>query len=699
MCKNLTFLVPVVLLLSMVGSAIADVNDLEELPDPNIMVGSTPEYDYRYLLEYLFDDLLEEIWEDPPHGIYYASTRYPVVMYDFGSSLSIGGFRMTQLNFGDGSESWVTTSTLEFSNDSDFNTVIVTENLTHSDTHSVTDDFEFDPVSAGYVRWTVTGVGGNPEKNGGASEQAFFGSSVSGIVRFSSAASGAHESLSPANLKVVRTDAEAGTVTVDYAATNGTAEGGGVDYTLEAGTLIFGPNEAAKTVSIEISNDDVNEANETIVVTLSNPNGVELGTLTEHTYTIHDARPTVAFDTNTSSGAEDVNAAMIPVSLSYASGEIITVDYNVTGGSATAGVDYNLPDGTLVFSPGETQKNISIEIVDDAINEANPAETIVLTLSNPINATLGSRSQHVYTILDNEPGAPFDGLLWYHSEQPSRLSVNQSGQLEWVPVPADQINVQLPAMDLSNVDDIAEVVYLYKSEGTATGVPESDPTLLSGTGDLRVGLFDSTGHAHISHDNFDYRNTIWCGYVGYQVRMCPHLPEGTVREHSDAIPGKFLKRTDPCDPDVCPSLIQAAGSYGGSEDISGFSLPFGVFSTLTLRAERTAVNTVLFSVTLNDITYTYVDSDPTNQPQKIDAMALYFPNPKAYSLITLDFVRCSDLDESGLVDFNDLGDFLADNWLWSGEPGGNNIADFDGDGMVNSYDFALFAVPWMDSCP
>ncbi len=237
---------------------------------------------------------------------------------------------------------------------------------------------------------------------------------------------------------------------------------------------------------------------------------------------------------------------------------------------------------------------------------------------------------------DNQGGVPFDGLIWYHSEDPSRLIVNAAGRLVWLkPHGPDQVTVRLPEMDLSDVGDVAEVKYLYKAQGTATGVPSTDPTLLSGTGDLRIGLFDSNGRGHISSDNTGYRNDTWCGYLGYQVRMCPHLRAGIKRQHSDAIPGKFMKRSDAWDAEVCPSLIQKAGPYGRSRDISGFGLPLGVFSPLILRAQRTTPHTVIFSVTLNGVTYRYEDDNSANQPRKIDAMAMYFPNPKAYASITL----------------------------------------------------------------
>jgi hypothetical protein len=52
----------------------------------------------------------------------------------------------------------------------------------------------------------------------------------------------------------------------------------------------------------------------------------------------------------------------------------------------------------------------------------------------------------------------FDGLQWYHSEDSSRLVVNEEGELVWVkPRAPDQVTVKLPAMDVSNVGDAREL--------------------------------------------------------------------------------------------------------------------------------------------------------------------------------------------------------------------------------------------------
>ncbi|XP_075923774.1 sodium/calcium exchanger 1-like isoform X3 [Petromyzon marinus] len=56
------------------------------------------------------------------------------------------------------------------------------------------------------------------------------------------------------------------------------------------------------------------------------------------------------------------------------------VDYRTEDGTASAGSDYDLASGTLVFRPGETEKTISVGIVDDDIFEED--EQFFVRLSN-----------------------------------------------------------------------------------------------------------------------------------------------------------------------------------------------------------------------------------------------------------------------------------------------------------------------------
>jgi len=63
----------------------------------------------------------------------------------------------------------------------------------------------------------------------------------------------------------------------------------------------------------------------------------------------------------------------------------VSVDYAVTGGTATTVSDYLNASGTLTFNPNETIKTIDVTINGDTSLEG--LETIVLSLSNPQNVT------------------------------------------------------------------------------------------------------------------------------------------------------------------------------------------------------------------------------------------------------------------------------------------------------------------------
>ena len=85
-------------------------------------------------------------------------------------------------------------------------------------------------------------------------------------------------------------EAASGTVTVDYATSDGTANAGD-DYTAKSGTLSFSAGQTSKTISVGIEDDIENESDETFTVTLSNASGADLGT-SAATGTIRNRRVT-----------------------------------------------------------------------------------------------------------------------------------------------------------------------------------------------------------------------------------------------------------------------------------------------------------------------------------------------------------------------------------------------------------------------
>ena len=78
------------------------------------------------------------------------------------------------------------------------------------------------------------------------------------------------------------------------------------------------------------------------------------------------------------------------VTLSRAASGTVTVDYATSNGTATAGADYTQASGTLTFAAGETEKTVSVAVLDDAHDEGS--ETLTLTLSNATGAHISDAS-------------------------------------------------------------------------------------------------------------------------------------------------------------------------------------------------------------------------------------------------------------------------------------------------------------------
>ncbi len=111
---------------------------------------------------------------------------------------------------------------------------------------------------------------------------------------------------------------------------------------------------------------------------------------------IHDARLWVS---NAEATEGEDSSLDFVVKLSQASSGTVTVDYATSNGTATAGDDYTTVSGTLTFQPGQTQKTVSVPIIDDTVED--DGETMTLTLSNASGAGI-SDSRAVGTIRNSE---------------------------------------------------------------------------------------------------------------------------------------------------------------------------------------------------------------------------------------------------------------------------------------------------------
>ncbi len=179
---------------------------------------------------------------------------------------------------------------------------------------------------------------------------------------------------------VTRTGGNAGGVSVNYAATGGTAVNG-VDYVLAPGAVTFGVNETVKTFPITIVDNALADGNRTIVLSLSLPSAGALGTPSQATVTIMDDEQTLSFATLGFSTLESAASAVITINRLGTPTGTLLVDFATVDGTATAPADYTAVAKTLTFAAGVRAMTVSVPIVKDMLVEGN--ETFNVRLGNP----------------------------------------------------------------------------------------------------------------------------------------------------------------------------------------------------------------------------------------------------------------------------------------------------------------------------
>ena len=457
------------------------------------------------------------------------------------------------------------------------------------------------------------------------------------VVDFNATSSSGAESVSSAGLTVDLSAASGQNVTIDYAVT-GTATGSGTDFTLANGTLTINAGETSGTITIgSIVNDSLDEANETVIVTLSNPSNATLGSDDVHTYTItdNDDAPVVDFNTTSSNGAESVSSKAITVDLSAVSAQAVTVDYAVTGTATGSGTDYTLANGTLTINAGTTSGTITIaSIIDDAADEAN--ETVILTLSNPNNATLGGDSVHTYTITDNDNAPVVD------------FNVTSSSGVE--SVSSAGLTVDLSAASNQNV------TVDYAVTGTATG-SGTDYTLANGTLTISAGATSGTiTIAGIIDDSLDEANET----VTITLSNPSNATLGSDDVHTYTI----------TDNDSAPVVDFNATSSNGSESVSSKALTvdlsaassqnvtvnYAVTGTATgSGTDYTLANgtlTINAGATSGTITIAGIVDDSLDEANETVILTLSSPNNATLGSDSVHTYTIDDNDDAPVVDFN-----------------------------------------------
>jgi gliding motility-associated-like protein len=253
-------------------------------------------------------------------------------------------------------------------------------------------------------------------------------------------------------------------ITVHYTiagtATNGT------DYTNLNGTVVIPANSHSIDVDVSAAADQILEGLETVTLTITG------GQSTSFTFTpaaansatvdITDADNTPANLTLSISKVSDAKEGSNPGNVKFSlpanivAAQDITVNYTISGGTATSDVDYPALSGTAIIKAGDDGVTIPVSVIDDQIIE--PLETVIITLTggNGGGLTYTGAGDVTVNIEDND-NTP-DNLL---------LKVIKDADATEQGTPGNFI-VSLP----DGVTSTEDITVNYIISGTATGTDD-----------------------------------------------------------------------------------------------------------------------------------------------------------------------------------------------------------------------------------
>jgi len=224
------------------------------------------------------------------------------------------------------------------------------------------------------------------------------------LSTLTTASYGVFKSSSNLLVTIVRSNANTGTVSVNYATAtydNDTAVPG-VDYASTSGLLTFSNNVPLQSFVVPILNNRQPEGHRTFSINLFNPTaGAQLIPPTTATVTITDDLAAISFSSPDYRVNENGGFATITVLRSNYTNSVVSVNYATAPLSAIPGVNYTNVSGTLTFNRGETVKTFTVPVLDDGVLRGDT--TVQLGLSNPVgNAVFINPSAATLTILETD---------------------------------------------------------------------------------------------------------------------------------------------------------------------------------------------------------------------------------------------------------------------------------------------------------
>lgn len=233
-----------------------------------------------------------------------------------------------------------------------------------------------------------------------------------GVIAFAPPVVNVFRDATNAVLTVRRLGGSTGAASLSYATQPGTATLGS-DYVHRTGSLTFAPGQTEATLSVPLLPGVTNREVESFYVNLSAISGfVVAGANTRAQINLLEL-PTVEFARTNYLVSEGFGSATVQLARSGALNRAFAVELQAQSLTAQEGTDFTPVHETLSFAINDTAWGHSILVHDNP--EFTGDRSFRLSLSAPDGARLGSRSNAVVTLLENDteagPGLAANGTV------------------------------------------------------------------------------------------------------------------------------------------------------------------------------------------------------------------------------------------------------------------------------------------------
>ncbi|WP_419924442.1 Calx-beta domain-containing protein [Candidatus Poriferisocius sp.] len=199
-----------------------------------------------------------------------------------------------------------------------------------------------------------------------------------------------------------------------YSVATGSADGTSADYNNTSGTITIATGDRTGTITVATTQDDVYEGDHYLTVTLRTPTGTDAPALSASRAsavgTITDGADVPSIGAlGQSAVIVDENVGTHTVTLRKTGATLVpaSVTWYTISGTAIAGEDFVGAEQTVTFGPSETDKTVTVTIIDDEIPELTE-NLQVARFTNFVDAKLASGvsgvvSVQVLSIRPNDP--------------------------------------------------------------------------------------------------------------------------------------------------------------------------------------------------------------------------------------------------------------------------------------------------------